>query len=98
MRNRGISFILVVCLLFSLFWCDPGFASEGQNLTLALRLVLAKAQKAIDKKCYQDAEKIITDYLSGRSNKPHYLAYYILGNAYYLDKNCLLYTSPSPRD
>ncbi len=86
MRNRGISFILVVCLLFSLFWCDTGFASDGQNLPLALRLVLVKAQKAIDKKCYRDAEKIITDYLSGRSNKPHYLAYYILGNAYYLDK------------
>ena len=86
MRNRGILFILVVCLLFSLFWCDTGFASEGQNLPLALRLVLVKAQKAIDKKYYRNAEKIITDYLSGRSDKPHYLAYYILGNAYYLDK------------
>ncbi len=77
-RNVFILFLVLIGTINILL------AAENQYLPSGLRSVLVKAQEAIDKKSYKRAEELVTKYLN-KSRKPHHLAYYVLGNACYLD-------------
>ena len=58
-----------------------------KNIALALLLSVSAHGQGVLKTLYQDSLKYGTVYAAGD-----------ISNSYVQDRNCLLYTSPSPRD
>ncbi len=85
MKKRSALLIGPLLIFFLLSQNKTLSATNKDDIPYGLRKVLIRAQEAIDKKSYRNAEKILTSYLEDSSHEPHYLAYYLLGNAYYLE-------------
>ena len=75
---RFISIILLVSVLIFIFYLPIHAGSECPRLTRTERNILGSAQKAIDRKDYAGAEKVLKDFIKKHQNS-HYLLEFTLG-------------------
>ncbi len=85
MRIKTLLPIIFFLLSALALQCTPTMAAQDVTMPYVLRSMLARAQREVEKKSYKRAEKILTEYINDKSNKPNYLVYYLLGNVFYLE-------------
>ena len=75
---RFLSIKLLVPVLIFIFYLPVHAGSEGPKLSRTERNALGSAQKAIAKKDYAGAEKVLKDFMKKNQNS-HYLLEFTLG-------------------
>ena len=85
---RLLSIKLLVPVLIFIFYLPVHAGSEGPRLTRTERNILGSAQKAIAKKDYTGAEKVIEDFMRKDRENKHYLLEFTLGYAMTMAGKC----------
>jgi tetratricopeptide (TPR) repeat protein len=76
----AVHVLVTVVAATVLLFASPLYAAPGGKLSNAEHRILYQAQKAMAKKDYPLAEKLLSDQLTKRQDKGHYLVPFTLGN------------------
>ena len=86
--------VFLAFLFSALVFCPSRAASEPPRMTSAVPRVVYKAQQAIEKKEYVEAERCLRKFIKKKRKRPHYLVEFTLANVLTMsgrDKEALLH-------
>ncbi len=78
-----VTLLCAICIVFALIIAHPAFSAEkaGDDMPIALRMVLLKAEKAFEKNDFKEGIRILAEFkTSGNDGSDHYLIDFLEGN------------------